>query len=93
MTNHHEEHEGHGAPAGESLRVLRVLRGERNRQDPENDDMKGILFELRKPMPVESKGNLIDCGCRLDLLVDGKIIVDLKAVIRLERPSTHNPEP
>jgi len=31
-------------------------------------------------MPVEYKGELIDCGYRLDLLVDDRLIVELKAV-------------
>ena len=35
-------------------------------------------------MPVEYKGVRIDCGYRLDLLVDGKIIVELKAVAAIE---------
>jgi len=46
--------------------------------------LKGIPFELQKVMPVEYKGVSIDCGYRLDLLVDGKIIVELKAVAALE---------
>ncbi len=35
-------------------------------------------------MPVDYKGVLIDCGYRLDLLVDRKIIVELKAVAAIE---------
>lgn len=46
--------------------------------------LKGIPFELQKVMPVGYKGVLIDCGYRLDLLVDGKIIVELKAVAALD---------
>jgi GxxExxY protein len=46
--------------------------------------LKGIPFELQKVMPVDYKGVLIDCGYRLDLLVDGKIIVELKAVAAIE---------
>jgi GxxExxY protein len=47
-------------------------------------NLKGIQFELQKSMPVEYKGVLVDCGYRLDLLVDGRIIVELKAVAALE---------
>ena len=43
-----------------------------------------IPFELQKSMPVDYKGALIDCGYRLDLLVDGKLIVELKAVVAFE---------
>ncbi len=46
--------------------------------------LQGIPFELQKTMPVDYKGVLIDCGYGLDLLVDGKIIVELKAVSALE---------
>ncbi len=40
----------------------------------------GISFERQKGMPVTYKGNLLDCGYRLDLLVDEKVVVELKAV-------------
>jgi len=46
--------------------------------------LQNIPFELQRVMPVEYKGVLIDCGCRLDLLVDGKLIVELKAVAAIE---------
>ena len=46
--------------------------------------LKGIRFELEKAMPVEYKGAQIDCGYRLDLLVDGKIILEIKAVAAIE---------
>ena len=46
--------------------------------------LKGIPFVLQTVMPVEYKGVLIDCGYRLDLLVDGKLILELKAVAAIE---------
>ena len=46
--------------------------------------LKGIPFELQKTMPVEYKGVQIDCGYRVDLLVDGKIVLELKAVAAIE---------
>lgn len=46
--------------------------------------LKGVAFELQKVMPVEYKGVQIDCGYRLDLLVDGKLIIELKAVAAVE---------
>ena len=46
--------------------------------------LKGIAFELQKPMPVEYKGVQIDCGYRLDLVVDGQIILELKALAAIE---------
>jgi GxxExxY protein len=39
-----------------------------------------IPFERQKPIPLEYKGVKLDCGYRADLLIDGKILVELKAV-------------
>jgi len=44
---------------------------------------RGIPFELEKPAPVEYKGVRLDCGFRLDFLVGGLVIVELKAVDQL----------
>ena len=46
--------------------------------------LRGIPFELQKVMPVDYKGVQIDCGYRLDLLVDGQLIIELKAVAAIE---------
>jgi len=43
----------------------------------------GLAFELQKTLPVEYKGIHIDCGYRIDVLVEDKIILELKAVERL----------
>jgi GxxExxY protein len=40
----------------------------------------GIRFERQKPLPVEYKGVRLDCGYRLDLVVEGTIVVELKAI-------------
>ena len=39
-----------------------------------------IPFQLQHALPVEFKGVKIDCGYRIDMLVDDKIIVELKSV-------------
>ena len=39
-----------------------------------------IPFERQKPVPVVYKGVKLDCGYRLDLLVAGRIILELKSV-------------
>ena len=39
-----------------------------------------ILFKLQCPLPVEYKGIKLDCGYRIDLLIDDSIIVELKSV-------------
>ena len=40
----------------------------------------GIPFEREKPNPVEYKGVSVDCGYRLDFVVDKKVIIELKSV-------------
>ena len=41
---------------------------------------RGIPFERQKPVPVVYKGVKLDCGYRLDLLVGGRVILELKSV-------------
>jgi len=38
-----------------------------------------IPYERQKTLPVVYKGNLLDCGYRLDLFVDNRVIVEIKA--------------
>lgn len=40
----------------------------------------GIPFMLQHPLPVNYNGIKLDCGYRVDLFVDNKIIVELKSV-------------
>lgn len=42
--------------------------------------LRGIPFRSELLLPVEYKGIRLDCSFRADLLVDGKILVELKAV-------------
>ena len=42
--------------------------------------MRGLPFQREKPLPVEYKGHQLDCGYRLDFIVDEKVVVELKAV-------------
>ncbi|MBL7201379.1 MAG: GxxExxY protein [Anaerolineae bacterium] len=42
--------------------------------------LRGLPFEQEKPLPVEYKGVRLECGYRLDFVVDGKVVVELKAV-------------
>src|SRR6266478_10202479 len=44
----------------------------------------GIGFERQKQMPLAYKGILLDCGYRLDFLIEKSLILELKAVARLE---------
>ncbi len=42
--------------------------------------LRGIDFERQRELPIEYKGLRLDCGYRIDLLVAGMVIVELKAV-------------
>jgi GxxExxY protein len=39
-----------------------------------------LSYERQKPIPVVYKGIKLDCGYRLDLLVENRIVVELKAI-------------
>jgi GxxExxY protein len=43
----------------------------------------GLSVEQQKPLPLIYRDVKLDCGYRLDLLVDGKVIVEVKAVDKL----------
>jgi len=43
----------------------------------------GFRVEVQKPMPLVYEKVEMDCGYRIDLLVEGKLIIELKAVERL----------
>jgi GxxExxY protein len=42
-----------------------------------------IRFVRQDPVPITYKGLLLDCGYRLDLLVEDRLIVELKSVEEL----------
>jgi GxxExxY protein len=42
--------------------------------------LRGISFERQRPLPVKYKGVKLDCGYRLDLLVENKVIIEIKCV-------------
>ena len=39
-----------------------------------------LPFQLQAPLPIEYKDVRLDCGYRIDVLVDGRLIVELKSV-------------
>lgn len=41
---------------------------------------QGLSVERQKPLPLEYKGVKLDCGYRLDLLVNDEVVVELKSV-------------
>jgi GxxExxY protein len=42
--------------------------------------LSDISFKLQLPLPVKYKGIKLDCGYRIDLLVNDELIVELKSV-------------
>ena len=40
----------------------------------------GLKVDRQKPLPLEYKGHHLDVGYRIDILVEGKVIVELKSV-------------
>lgn len=42
--------------------------------------LRRIPFEREKPLPIVYKEVKLECGYRVDLLVDGRVVVELKAV-------------
>ena len=46
--------------------------------------LRGIEFKRQVPLSLNYKGIVLDCGYRLDLLVEDKVIVELKSIEGLE---------
>src|SRR3982750_1835225 len=42
--------------------------------------LRRIRFERQHPLPIRYKGLLLDCGYRMDLLVESLVVVELKVV-------------
>ncbi len=42
--------------------------------------LNGISFQLQYPQSVEYKGIRLDCGYRIDMLIEDELIIELKAV-------------
>ncbi len=42
--------------------------------------LRNIPFERQKPIPVIYKGVKLDCGYRADVVVDGSVLVEIKAI-------------
>ena len=44
----------------------------------------GLYVEKEKPLPLVFEGTKLDCGYRIDLLVEKNIVVELKSVKKIE---------
>lgn len=42
-----------------------------------------VAFEMQKPLPLKYKKVKLDCGFRTDLIVENKIILEIKSVEKL----------
>jgi GxxExxY protein len=47
-------------------------------------ELRGLHYERQKPLPVVYKGRKLDCGYRLDVVVENEIILELKSSETLE---------
>lgn len=45
--------------------------------------VRGLGFEREEPLPVRYKGVSLECGYRLDFVVNAELVVEVKAVERL----------
>jgi len=43
-------------------------------------DAQGIMYERQRPVPLVYRTVRLDCGYRVDFVVEGKVVVDLKAI-------------
>ena len=46
--------------------------------------IRGLTFERQKPLALSYKGIDLDCGYRLDVVVEGLVILELKAAEKIE---------
>jgi GxxExxY protein len=48
-------------------------------------ELRGIHYDRQKAVPVVYKDVKLDCGYRIDLVVEGRVVVELKAVESLAK--------
>ncbi len=47
-------------------------------------NLNNLSIKLQQPLPVQYKGIRLDCGYRVDILVENAIILELKSVEKLK---------
>jgi GxxExxY protein len=47
--------------------------------------LRKLLFERQKPLPLGYKGIKLDCGYRMDLVIQNQVIVELKCAEKITR--------
>jgi GxxExxY protein len=48
-------------------------------------DLRNIIYERQKELPVEYKGVSLECGYRLDVLVENELVIELKAIDAVDK--------
>ena len=46
--------------------------------------LRNLVFERQKPLPLAYKGKELNCGYRLDIVVENRIILELKSCEKIE---------
>ena len=46
---------------------------------------RGLSLERQKSLPLTYRSQVLDCGYRVDLLVESAVVVEIKCVERFER--------
>ena len=46
---------------------------------------RGLTVERQKQLPLTYRGQTLDCGFRIDLLVENQVVVEVKAVERFDK--------
>ena len=46
-------------------------------------DANGVGYDRQVPLPVVYKNTKLECGYRMDLVVEGRLVIELKTVDRL----------
>jgi GxxExxY protein len=47
-------------------------------------DLRGLSYERQKPLPVVYRRKKLDCGYRLDVVVENSVILELKSCEKIE---------
>jgi GxxExxY protein len=47
-------------------------------------NLQGVSFDRQRPLPIEYKGERLNCGYRLDIVVENRIILELKSCEGIE---------
>ena len=51
---------------------------------------RGLAILRQQPVAIVYRGHQLDCGYRIDLLVEDAVIVEVKSIERLERSTVPN---